>query len=154
MHTDKLKKLGYDYSPVSVERSFKGADFHAAVKVGNLVFTSGHVSVHNGSEIRGKVGTDIDLATAQKAAEYAAYNCLCAVGSVTSIENIVKVVKMNGMVNVVDGFDEISEVINGASFFIAKLFGEEQKYHARTAVGMVLPSEWAVEIELVCEISE
>lgn len=52
------------------------------------------------------------------------------------------------MVNVAPGFDQTSEVINGASDLINRVFGSKG-YHARSAVGMVLPSNWAVEVEMV-----
>jgi enamine deaminase RidA (YjgF/YER057c/UK114 family) len=146
--TKRLAELGYTYKPGTLERNFKGASFHGATRVGNLIYTSGHVSVLDGKEIRGKVGTDIDLETAQKGAEQAAYNCLCAAGAVVNIEKITRVVKLLGMVNVADGFDQTSEVINGCSFFIEKVFGKNS-YHTRTAVGMVLPSNWAVEVEMI-----
>ncbi len=55
------------------------------------------------------------------------------------------------MVNVADGFNDTSGVINGASEFLVKLFGD-RGYHARAAVGMVLPSDWAVEVEMVVAV--
>lgn len=151
MITERLAELGYVYKPAALNLNFKGAAFHSATRVGNLVFTSGQIPLLDGIEIRGKVGTDIDLKQAQKAAEICAYNCLRAAGAVVNIESITRVVKLLGMVNVADGFDQTSEVINGCSLFLHKVFGENG-YHARTAVGMVLPSNWAVEIEMVFAI--
>ena len=148
MIVQRLADLGYEYKPADLRLNFKGAGFNSATKVGSLIFTSGQVPIFDGKEVRGKVGTDIDLEAAQKAAEICAYRCLCAAGAVVDIESIRRVVKLLGMVNVADGFDQTSEVINGCSLFLHKVFGEDG-YHARTAVGMVLPSNWAVEIEMV-----
>ena len=55
------------------------------------------------------------------------------------------------MVNVANGFNQTSEVINGASDFVNKIFGDNG-YHARSAVGMVLPANWTVEIKMIMEI--
>lgn len=150
MIKQRLNELGYIYEPFPLERNFKGANFHIATKVNNLIFTSGQVSIHDNLEIKGKVGKDLTLEQAQKAAEIAAYNCLRAVGSLTDINAVKRVVKLLGMVNVADGFDQTSEVINGASIFLEKVFPDSLP--ARSAVGMVLPSNWAVEIEMIVEI--
>lgn len=145
MITEKLKELGYDYEPAPIEVF----DFHQAVRTGNLVFTSGQVSGLGEVAIKGKVGEDVDLETAYKAAELCAYRCLMAVGAVADVNDIVKVVKVLGMVNVGAEFDNTSGVINGATHFLNKLFDGN---HARSAVGMVIPANWAVEIEMIFEM--
>jgi enamine deaminase RidA (YjgF/YER057c/UK114 family) len=144
---ERLKELGYSYEPAPLEVLI----FHAAVRTGNLVFTSGQIPSLGDVQIKGKVGADLDLETAQHAAEVCAYNCLRAAGSVVDIESIVRVVKVLGMVNVAEGFDDTSGVINGASAFLNKVFGQKLT-HARSAVGVVLPSDWAVEVEIVVEV--
>jgi len=105
----------------------------------------------DGEAIKGKVGSDVDLDTAKKAAEICAFNCLRAAGAVVDVESITRVVKVFGMVNVADGFDNTSGVINGASEFVQKVFGEKGG-HARSAVGMVIPSNFAVEVEMIFAI--
>jgi enamine deaminase RidA (YjgF/YER057c/UK114 family) len=149
MVADDLKKLGYDFEPAPLQV----LSFHTAVRTGNLVFTGGQIPSLGDTEIKGRVGTDLDLATAQKAAEICAVNCLRAIAAVVDIESISRIVKVLGMVNVADGFDDTSSVINGATDLLNKLFGEDNS-HARSAVGMTLPSNWAVEVELVAEIND
>lgn len=144
MIVQRLAELGYKYEPAALEV----LTFHTAVRIGGLVFTSGQISRHDGLEIKGRVGGDIDLATAQRAAEICAFNCIRAAGAVVDIESITRVVKVLGMVNAADDFDKMSEVINGCSEFLRKVFGDKG-LHARSAVGMRLPSNWAVEIEMV-----
>jgi enamine deaminase RidA (YjgF/YER057c/UK114 family) len=144
MIKERLAELGYTFRPTDL----KVMSFHAATRVGNLVFTSGQIPLINGEMIKGKVGGDIDIDTAKKAAEICAFNCICAAGAVVDVESIKRVVKVLGMVNVAEGFDNTSEVINGCSEFINKVFGENEG-HARSAVGMVLPANFAVEIEMV-----
>jgi enamine deaminase RidA (YjgF/YER057c/UK114 family) len=146
---EKLAQLGYIYEPATLQKR----TFHVAVRSGNLVFTSGQLPEVGDVSIKGKVGTDIDLPTAQKAAELCAFNCLRAVGAVVDVESISRVIKMFGMVNLGEGFTDTSGVINGATDLLNALFGPE-KTHARSAVGMTLPANWAVEIELVVEVRD
>jgi len=141
---ERLRELGYDYEPAALEM----LTFHTAARIGNLVFTSGQIPSLNGTQIKGKVGADIDLATARKAAEICAFNCLRAIGAVADIEQVERIVKVLGMVNVADGFDATASVINGCSEFLTKVF-DDDGYHARSAVGVVLPNQWAVEVEMV-----
>ena len=57
-----------------------------------------------------------------------------------------------GMVNCTDDFTEQPQVINGFSDLMVQIFGDNGK-HARAAVGMnSLPSNIAVEIEMVVEL--
>lgn len=146
MIVEKLKELGYQYRPADL----KVLDFQQAVKVGNLVFTSGQTPLLNGEGAKGKVGEDVDMETAYKAAEVCAYKCLQALGAVADINEVVRIVKVLGMVNVGEGFTNTSGVINGATHFLNKLFPD--KGHARSAVGMQIPNDWAVEIEMVIEV--
>ncbi len=147
MIVQRLAELGYKYEPAPLEI----LTFHVAARVGGLIFTSGQISRLDSLEIKGRVGGDIDLATAQKAAEICAYNCLRAAGAVVDIESVRRPVKVLGMDNAAAGFDQMSEVINGCSEFLRKVFGDKG-YHARSAVGMNLPSNWAVEVEMVLSL--
>ena len=149
MIVEKLKELGYEYTPANK----KTLAFHSANKVGNLVFTSGQVPRFNGEIITGKVDAEVDIETAKKAAEICAFNCLRAAGAVVDVESIKRVVKVLGMVNVSDGFNQTSQVINGCTEFLNKIFGEDNS-HARSAVGMTLPNNYAVEIEMIFEVEE
>ena len=58
------------------------------------------------------------------------------------------------MVNSSADFYDQPKVINGCSDLLVEIFGERGK-HARAAVGMVsLPSNIAVEIEMIVEIED
>jgi len=143
----KLAELGYDFKPAPE----KTLEFNSATVVGNLVYTSGQVPILGETVITGKVGSQVDLDTAKKAAEICAYNCLRAAGSVVDINKVTRVVKMLGMVNVAEGFDKTADVINGATEFLNKIFGENNS-HARSAVGMVLPANYSVEVEMILAV--
>ncbi len=58
------------------------------------------------------------------------------------------------MVQCTDDFKDQPKVMNGFSDLMVEVFGEKGK-HARSAVGMnALPSNIAVEIEMVVEIED
>ncbi|HMG16371.1 MAG TPA: RidA family protein [Saprospiraceae bacterium] len=151
MISKKLLEYGYDYKPA--KKHVPEFPFHSAVLSGNLIYTSGQIPLLGEISIKGKVGLDLDVDQAKIAAEICAFNCICAAGSIIDINSIVKVVKIFGMVNCAPGFNQTSQVINGSSEFFIKIFGENG-YHARSAVGMLLPSDWAVEVEVIFEIKK
>ena len=62
-----------------------------------------------------------------------------------------RVVKVLGMVNVAPDFNNTPAVIHGASDLFIELFGEAGR-HARRAVGMQIPSDYAVEVEVIFEV--
>lgn len=150
MIVETLHSLGYEFSPLDLRPNKRA--FHVAVRSGNLVFTSGQGPVLGEAVYTGKVGGDVSVEVARKAAEVCAFNCLRAVGAVVDIESVLRVVKVFGMVNVADGFSDTSSVINGATDFLNGVFGADNT-HARSAVGMTLPNGWAVEVEIVVECS-
>jgi len=128
-----------------------------AIRTGNLVYTSGQLSLSNEKEIKGKVGKDIDIKQAQKAAQYAGLNCLSAIKKeIGSLDNIVRIIKVFGMVNVDPDFNDKKEnntsaVIDGCSNLLYEIFGESGQ-HTRTAVGMTIPRNYAVEVEMIVEV--
>jgi len=146
---ERLKELGYDYEPAPLERL---GVFQAAVRTGDLVFTSGQIPSVGETHVKGKVGSDLTLEQAAAAAELCAFNCLRAVGAVADIESLERIVKIFGMVNVDEHFDSTTSVIHGATNFLIDVFGDRGK-HARSAVGMVVPGNWAVEIEMIVEVN-
>ncbi len=145
--------LGFEI-PTSVQAEGKPMK---AVRTGNLIYTSGQLSIKNGEDIKGQVGHDISMDDAYEAAKWACINCLSAIKTqVSSLDEITKVVKVLGMVNVKDDFNSnpennTSAVINGCSHLIFEIFGDAGK-HARSAVGMILPRNYAVEIEMIVEV--
>lgn len=144
----KLKELGYELPPVELNA---GRLMHA-VRTGNLVYTSGQVSRFGGKEIIGKVGSDVSVEQGYEGAKMSALCCLQAVKALTgSLDNVVRVIKVLGMVNVAPGFANTPAVIHGASDLFLEVFGEAGR-HARSAVGMQIPSDYAVEVEVIFEV--
>ena len=145
----KLTSMGYKIEPAD---PLDNGRFVAAVRIGDLVFTSGQVSVWGDKVVKGKVGADVSLEQAIEAARFCTLNNLRAVKAVVgSLDHIVRVVKVLGMVNVAPGFDETPAVIHGCSDFLREVVGDAGR-HARSAVGMTLPLNYAVEIEAIFEV--
>jgi len=124
------------------------------VRVGNLLFMSGHGPLRNGDpSARGKVGRDLPLDEAYKAAREVGINLLGSARNLLgSLDKVKRVVKVLGMVNSAEGFGDQPSVINGFSDLMVEVFGENGR-HARSAVGMAaLPMGIPVEIEMILEV--
>jgi hypothetical protein len=71
------------------------------------------------------------------------------IGELNKIKRLVKVL---GMVNSSPDFEQHPSVINGFSELMADVFGEDNGIGVRSAVGMILPGNIAVEIEAMFEL--
>jgi len=130
------------------------AAYVPAVKTGNLVFTAGQLPVVDGKLLKeGKVGRDVTVEEAKELAQICALNALAAISSVADLDQIERVVRVGGFVNCAPGFTAIPGVINGASEFLIKIFGDINGKHARTAVGVAeLPLNAPVEVEVIVQL--
>jgi len=130
------------------------AAYVPAVKTGNLVFTAGQLPVVDGKLLKeGKVGSDVTAEEAKELAQICALNALAAISLVADLNQIERVVRVGGFVNCAPGFTAIPGVINGASEFLIKIFGDLNGKHARTAIGVAeLPLNAPVEIEIIVEL--
>jgi len=131
------------------------ASYVTTVKTGNLLFVSGQVPLVDGKlAVQGKVGTQVDVATAQKAAEICALNILGqAKAALGSLDKIRRVIKLTVFVAADPSFTGSPEVANGASDLFIKVLGDDVGKHARSAVGVaVLPRDVPVEVEAILEI--
>jgi enamine deaminase RidA (YjgF/YER057c/UK114 family) len=144
----KLGELGYKLEPLEMSTG----RFMLAVRTGNLIYTAGSVSRFGGQEIKGKVGGDLTVEQGYEAARLAALAALNAIHALAGgLDNVVQMVKVLGMVNVAPGFDNTPGVIHGCSDLLLEVFGEAGR-HARSAVGMTIPLNYAVEVELIAEV--
>ena len=130
------------------------AAYVPAVKSGNLVFTAGQLPVVDGKLPKeGKVGRDVTAEEAKELAQICALNALAAISLVADLDQIERVVRVGGFVNCAPGFTAIPGVINGASEFLIKIFGDVNGKHARTAVGVAeLPLNAPVEVEVIVQL--
>src|SRR5215207_5486038 len=129
-------------------------NYVGAVRVGNLVFVSGHGPWCDG-EFRylGKVDSAVSVEDAYKSAQIVMVNALYSLKQeIGSLDRVRRIVKLLGMVNSDPNFARQPEVINGASNLLTDLYGDRGR-HARSAVGMgALPKQISVEIEMIVEV--
>ncbi|MEP7266896.1 MAG: RidA family protein [Saprospiraceae bacterium] len=148
----KLKELGIEIPKAGAPV----ANYVNAVRTGNLVYSSGKgPNRPDGSLVTGKVGTDITVEEGYEAAKLCAIQCLAAIkDEIGDLSKVKRVIKVLGMVNCAADFTKQPQVINGCSDLLVKAFGDRGK-HARSAVGMgSLPSNIAVEIEMIVEVQD
>lgn len=148
----KLAELGIELPPAPEPV----ANYVNGVRTGNLIFLAGKGPKRaDGTEIRGKVDTDVSIEEGYEAARLTAINQLAVLKEMLGDLNKVKrVVKVLGMVNSDPNFVQQPAVINGFSDLIVEVFGERGR-HARAAVGMAsLPRGQSVEIEMIVEVED
>jgi enamine deaminase RidA (YjgF/YER057c/UK114 family) len=148
----RLAELGIEIATPTVPQ----ANYVPYVISGNLVYVSGQIPMVNGEiKFLGKVGDNVDVATAAEAARTCALNIIAQVKAACDgdLDRVTRCVKLGGFINATDDFTQQPEVINGASDLLVEIFGDAGR-HARFAVGAgSLPRGVAVEIDAVFEIS-
>jgi enamine deaminase RidA (YjgF/YER057c/UK114 family) len=130
------------------------ANYVPFVRAGEFVHISGQVSLDAGGGIRGTVGVDVDLETAQKAARLCGLSLLAQMKAACDgdLDRVVRVVKLGGFVQAGPDFVQIPQVVNGASDLMVEAFGDAGR-HARSAVGVYkLPMNFAVEVDAVVQV--
>ena len=148
---EKIKALGLQLPPASKPT----ANFVKYVRSGNLIFLAGHGPTKaDGTNITGKVGKDLTIEQGYEAAKVTALNLIATLKDALGgdLNKVKRIVKVNGYVNCMPDFTEQPKVINGCSDLLVQIFDDKGK-HARAAMGMVaLPSNIAVEIEMIVEV--
>ena len=131
------------------------ANYVGAVRVGNLLFLSGHGPIAEGKPMaRGRLGKDLTTEEGYKVAREVGLNLLATTKTALgSLDKVKRVVKVLGMVRSAEGFGDQPKVINGFSDLMVEVFGDTIGKHARSAVGMAeLPMGIPVEIEMILEV--
>lgn len=132
------------------------ASYVPTVRTGNLVYCSGQLPFLNGQLLAiGTVPTQIDMATAQAAAQQCVLNGLAALRAELGgdLSKLVRVVRIGVFVQSVDGFQDQPQIGNGASDLLVKILGDKGR-HARTSVSVnALPLNAAVEVEFLFEVA-
>ncbi len=146
----KLKDMGIELFPPSKPMG----SYVKAVRTGNLLYLAGSgPSRADGTNIIGKVGRELTLEQGVDAARQAGISILSTLkAELGDLNKVKRVVKVLGMVNCTENFYDQPKVMNGFSDLMVAVFGDKGK-HARSAVGMyALPSNIAVEVEIIVEI--
>jgi Putative translation initiation inhibitor, yjgF family len=147
---EKIKELGYEL-PKAIKPI--GA-YTPALKVGNLLFLSGILPFVDGKLFKtGKVGKNLTIEEAQNEAIKIILNALAIVkDSIGSLEAIKQCIRITGYVATTPDFTEHPKVLNSASEFLIKIFGDKGK-HCRVAVGVCsLPLDSPLEMDFIFEL--
>jgi enamine deaminase RidA (YjgF/YER057c/UK114 family) len=149
-NSETIKKLGLVFPPSPKPLGV----YRPTLVVDRFLYVSGHGPLKNdGSLIKGKVGSDLDREEGKIAARQVGLTMLSTIiNNYGNIDNIKRVVKVLGMVNAIPEFKDHPYVINGFSELMVEVFGEEMGIGVRSAVGMSLPQNIAVEIEAHFEL--
>lgn len=123
---------------------------------GRIIFLAGQIPLTSSGEIMhaGHVGNGgVSLENAREAAVQCCLNGLAqAKAHLGSLDRITRVLKVTGYVQAKSDFYDVPKVIDGASEFLMKAFGDAGK-HARTSIGVAtLPLQAPVEVEIVLEV--
>ena len=150
----RLLALGLALPPVAAPV----ADYVPALRVGDLVWTSGQLPFVDGHlPLTGPVGAGPDAMVPPEAAtdlaRRCALNALAAVAEAAGgLDAVLRVVKVTGYVASAPGFTGQPGVLDGASRLLQEVFGEAGR-HVRTAVGVAaLPLAAPVEVELLVQV--
>jgi enamine deaminase RidA (YjgF/YER057c/UK114 family) len=133
------------------------AVYRPAVKLGNLLFVSGHGPLKEDKTlITGTVGKDLTLDQGKAAARQVGLAVLATLqSSLGSLNKVKRIVKTLGWVNCTTDFIDQPLVMNGFSELMRDVFGEEHGVGARSAVSAhTLPGGIAVEVECMFEVEE
>jgi len=131
------------------------AAFLPYVRVGSLVFLSGHIAKKDGAPWVGQLGVNVTTEQGKEAARGVVIDLIgtlnAAVGDLNRIKRIVKLLVL---VNSSPAFTEQHLVANGASELLVEVFGEGGA-HARAAFGVAqIPFGSCVEIDLIAEVDD
>ena len=133
------------------------ANYVPYVRSGTLLFVSGQIPLGPDGKLaerhKGKLSAESPIDVAREAARLCAVNVLAqAHAALGDLDKVKQVVRLGGFFNVESSFDALPQAMNGASNFVAELFGDQGR-HARTTVGVAhLPLNALAEVEAVFEI--
>jgi len=129
------------------------AVYEPFLRCDGLVFTAGMTPRREGRlVVRGRVGGEVDVATARAAAGLAASNALAAAAAgAGGLAEIWRLLRLTVFVAAAPGFTDLATVAEGASEALAALLGPgERADAAQSVVGVrCLPGGAPVEVELV-----
>ncbi|MDO5625637.1 MAG: RidA family protein [Pseudomonadota bacterium] len=147
---EKLQALGITLPPLSPP----AAAYVPFMRVGNIVFLSGHIARKNGCPWVGKLGETLDTAEGKQAARAIAIDLMGTLSAAVDgdLSRVKRIVKLLSLVNSTPHYTEQHLVTNGASELLGEVFGDKGQ-HARSAFGVAqIPLGACVEIEMVVEV--
>ncbi len=148
--SETIKQLGLELPPAPKPVGV----YRPTLVVDHFLYISGQGPMQSdGTLITGKVGGSLDKDQGKAAARQVGLTMLSTIiTNFGAIDRVKRVVKVLGMVNATPEFEEHPYVINGFSELMRDVFGAEMGIGVRSAVGMNLPQNIAVEIEAHFEL--
>jgi enamine deaminase RidA (YjgF/YER057c/UK114 family) len=146
---ERLRELGLEIPPPPAAV----AAYVPWQRAGNLVTTSFQLP-WRGSELAfaGRLGEDLTTEQGYEAARLCALNGIAQLKDAAGELVRVRVVRLEGHVGCAPDFDEIPQVLNGASELVNDVFAERGR-HARTALGhQAMPLRAAVMVGFWAEL--
>jgi enamine deaminase RidA (YjgF/YER057c/UK114 family) len=132
------------------------ANYVGFVRSGNLLFVSGQVCANAEGKLiaKGKLGAGVTIEQGYAAAQGCGVNLLAQVkAALGDLDKVVRVVRLGGFINSAPDFLDGPKVLNGTSDLMVAAFGDKGR-HSRTTVGVAsLPSDAAVEVDAIFEVS-
>jgi enamine deaminase RidA (YjgF/YER057c/UK114 family) len=148
---DRLAKLGLELPSPTAPLAL-----YVPVAVSNgLAFVSGQTPSSDGVPMfTGKVGADVSVEDAQRAAARCALQALSVLrAELGDLDRVRRIVSLTVYVACAPGFTEPHKAANGASQLLMDVFGEAGR-HARAAIGVAeLPLGVPVEVSVTAEVA-
>lgn len=120
-------------------------------KIGDFIYTSGHVPISDDVKFIGKIPNDISIDDGYKAASLCAELTIASLLTVSEIEKLIPV-NVIGFVNSESSFENQPMVLNGFTDKLDEYFTDKP---TRSAVGVSsLPLNVCVEVQSVFYINE
>jgi enamine deaminase RidA (YjgF/YER057c/UK114 family) len=131
------------------------AAFVPFLRIGNLLFVSGHIAKNNGKPWVGQLGANLTTEQGKNAARAVAIDLMGTLhAAVADLNQIKRIVKLMVLVNSTATFTEQHLVANGASELFGEVFGDTGM-HVRSAFGVAqVPFGSCVEIDLIAEVGD
>jgi enamine deaminase RidA (YjgF/YER057c/UK114 family) len=122
--------------------------------IDKLLYVSGQGPIRtDGTLITGRLGDNMSMEEGKLAARQVGLTMLSTIKNhIGDLNKIKRIIKVLGMVNSTPEFGQHPAVINGFSELMAEVFGDEHGIGVRSAMGMFLPMNIAVEIEAIFEL--
>lgn len=145
--SERLRHLGLQL-PTAASPSF---DYVPVRREGSLLYVAGQLPKEDGEvRITGRCGDEVDVMTAQRAAEVCTLQGIaCAAEHVGSVDMVGGVLRVTGFVASAPDFHDQPRVLDACSGLLRRVFGDAGR-HVRSAVGVAaLPRRSPVEIEFI-----
>ena len=148
----RLQELGIDLPPPPEPFG----TYAEAVQTNNLLFLTGMLPTQGrAAAFIGRVGAELDVDTARKAARLAALNALAVARQhLGSLDRVTRIVRLGVMVATSGDVRDQPKVADGASDLLQDVFGKD-KNPSRLVYGVAsLPLGTPVELEVIFEVSD